>query len=132
MTESKSSKWRETIVYMCLVGVAVFALGLSRYDQARGERELCESGVDSRNVDRDQTQRIYDLALSSIPQDRSTLTPDQRKRLRTYVTTVEMFREQSFAAIKPSELCAPYVDDDNITPKEWAKSHPPKPITESQ
>lgn len=116
----------QLIIYTCLVLVVVLVLALDQYNQNADEKDRCVSGIDSRNVDRDQTQRIYDLALSFVPKDLSTLPPSEREQTKSYIKTVENFRTDSFAAIQPSEACLPYVDDDHVTPQDWVKEHPPK------
>lgn len=113
------------MIYTCLVLVVLFALALDQWNDNQARRDACVSGIDGRNVDRDQTQRIYQLALSFVPKDLSTLPPAERSQTEKYINTVTNFRKDSFAAIKPPEVCEPYVDDENVTPEEWVKTNPP-------
>lgn len=120
----------QLIGYLLITLVFVFSLWLDDRNQESDDRKRCEAGVDSRNVDRDQTQRIYLLAMGSIPKDRSILSKEDRKRIPAYVKRVKEFREESFAAIKPAPICYPYVTDRNVTPEQWEKEYPPKNLSE--
>lgn len=85
---------------------------------AADEKARCEAGVDTRTVQRDLVEAIYDLATSFIDRDQNAppLTAEERIRYNAYVGRLNEFRESMYANIKPSELCAPYVSDDNVKP----------------
>lgn len=123
------NRYPQVIAYALVIFVFFFSLWLDNQNAKADERKRCEASVDTRNVDRDQTQRIYFLAMSFVPKDLSALSPTERKRVKAYVEQVSDFREESFKTIKPSPLCAPYVDDINVTPEEWEKAHPPNPLS---
>ena len=125
------NKYPQAIAYLGLGLILVLIFTLQTISNHNTFKSLCVSGIDSRNVDRDQMQRIYNLAVSTLPKNNEGLTKDQIKRLNAYVKQVQKFRDESFATIKPSEACKPFVDDDVVTPEQWAKEHPPKPLNES-
>lgn len=129
------SRYSQVITYAFIIAVFFFALWLDDQNeeadlkrnaaQAKAiEVERCRAGVDTRNVDRDQTQRIYSLALGSIPKNVDKLSDSQKEQIKAYVKRVEEFRRDSFATIKPSSICKPYVKDDVVTPEQWEKTHP--------
>lgn len=125
------NRYPQSLAYLGLGLVLVLIFVLQGVGYHKQEVQRCRTGVDVRNVDRDQTQRIYALAMGSIPKNTSKLTRSQKKQLARYIKRVEDFRRESFKAIKPSELCAPYVPDDNVTPQQWERMQSPKKINGS-
>lgn len=110
--------YAQTLVYLCLAMVVVFALWLDQHNQSADERARCGSGVDVRNVQRATVDAIYTLATGSIQRDPDAppLTEEERQQYNAYIRRVNDFRDNMYEKIKPSEQCAPYVEDDNVKP----------------
>jgi hypothetical protein len=102
----------QTGVYVALA----FYLNHENYED--DERERCKSGVDSRNVQRSVIEAIYGLAAGVAERDETDppLTPEEREQYNKYIARLNKFRADSYNNIKPSSICAPYVDDDNVDP----------------
>lgn len=93
----------------------VFILALDQYNENDDKKNACLAGVDSRNVDRAQVQEIYKLNLSFIQPDHH-YTDEELVQVKHFLKNISGFRERMYSQIKPSEVCAPYVDDDNVKP----------------
>lgn len=63
-------------------------------------------------------EAIYNLATGTISRDPSAppLTAAELAQYNSYIERVNNFRSMMYKQIKPSEVCAPYVDDDNVQP----------------
>lgn len=127
MTEAIKHKfvnWQQTIVYVCLLGILVFILVMDARDNARDDKARCLTGVDVRNVQRATVEAIYTLATGSIQRDADSppLTKEELRQYNAYIDRVNGFRSDMYAQIKPSKLCAPFVEDDLVKP-----STPPQP-----
>lgn len=78
----------------------------------------CESSQDVRVVQRATVDAIYTLATGSIQRDANSppLTDKEVVLYNAYIDRVNKFREDMYKKIKPSELCAPYVNDNAVKP----------------
>jgi hypothetical protein len=108
----------QTGVYVMLALVVALAFYLNHENYEDDERERCKSGVDSRNVQRSVIEAIYGLAAGVAERDETDppLTPEEREQYNKYIARLNKFRADSYNNIKPSSICAPYVDDDNVDP----------------
>lgn len=79
---------------------------------------LCQSGTESRTVQRGLVDAIYELATGSLerPKGAKPLTKVEVEQYNAYIDRVNKFRSGMYAKIKPSKACAPYVEDDNVEP----------------
>jgi hypothetical protein len=79
---------------------------------------LCQSGTESRNVQRGLVEAIYNLATGSLerPKGAKPLTKIEVEQYNAYIDRVNKFRSDMYAQIKPSKACAPYVEDDHVEP----------------
>lgn len=86
------------------------------YEQDQVAR--CQSGVDSREVQRQTVEAIYTLATGSLQRDADSppLTDIELRQYNAYIDRVNAFREDMYKKIKPSKACKPYVDDDRVKP----------------
>lgn len=129
LSRLKKPRYQQTFVYICLVLVVLLAFYLTERNQnddeereARNEKAdeiaRCQSGEDSRNVQRDLVDAIYNLAVGSIARDVEDppLKPEEVKLYNAYIDRVNHFRSETYAKIHPSALCAPYVEDDDVKP----------------
>jgi Flp pilus assembly pilin Flp len=78
----------------------------------------CQAGVDNRNVQRELVEAVYNLATGSAQRDPEAppLTAEEVKQYNAYIDRVNDFRSTMYKKIKPSEECAPFVDDNNVDP----------------
>lgn len=78
----------------------------------------CQSGPEARNVTRELVEAIYKLATGNLKRtpDSPPLTKSLLRQYNDYIKNVNDFRAEMYDKIKPSEDCAPYVDDDNVKP----------------
>lgn len=97
------------------ISVAFF---LDARNSAEDERKRCESGVDTRNVQRQTVEAIYGLATGAAQRDANSppLSRAEVRQYNAYIERVNAFRSNTYKLIKPSELCAKYVDDDKVEP----------------
>lgn len=83
----------------------------------------CESGIDSRTVQRQTVDAVYELASGSLtqltPKETAALTPEQVARYNAFVDDINHFRSNMYEKIQPSERCQ------DLVPKESTK--PPTP-----
>lgn len=86
------------------------------YEQDRIAR--CQAGVENRNVQRQTVDAVYSLASGVIERNENDppLTQEETMRVNAYIERVNAFRDNMYDKIKPSEECAPYVNDDNVRP----------------
>lgn len=110
--------YSQTIVYVCLASVVGFVVWLGNHDARQNDIERCLAGVDTRNVQRSIVEAVYDLATGAVQRDADSppLTPDQIAQYNQYIGQVNAFRSDTYAMIKPSDFCKPYVDDDSVKP----------------
>lgn len=110
-----------------LLVLLITLAGLYQSNKARDQAEdnshddeiaRCVSGEDSRNVQRGIVDAIYSLALGFSVQDKDAppLTPEEQQQLDAYISGLDAFRVNTYDKIKPSDLCAPYVHDDDVIP----------------
>jgi hypothetical protein len=85
----------------------------------RDRVELCESGAESRTIQRDLVDGIYNLAGTAAqrPPGAPPLTEFEKQQYDAYIDRVNEFRQDLYDRIEPSEFCEPFVDDDNVEPK---------------
>lgn len=117
-------------VYIFMTLIVVLAFTLNGLSQQSAKEARCAAAVDSRNVQRATVEAVFNLAGGSFTRapDDPPLTERERKQYNEYIDRVNDFRYNMYEQIKPSEECAPYVDDDNVRP-----STPPiAPIKRSQ
>lgn len=78
----------------------------------------CKGGTESRDVQRETVDAIYELATGSLKRDASSppLTATEVKQYNAYIDRVNAFREQMYRKIQPSKACAPYVEDVSMEP----------------
>lgn len=78
----------------------------------------CQSGTDSRFVQRSLVDAIYNLATGALQRDPNAppLTSAEISQSNAYIDRVNDFRVKMYNTIKPSEDCRPYVSDDNVRP----------------
>lgn len=78
----------------------------------------CEAGVDSRNVQRDTVQAIWELSVSVLARDPALppLTEAEIIGTNNFINQVNKFRREQFKAIVPSETCLDLVEDDSVPP----------------
>lgn len=78
----------------------------------------CESGADSREVQRDTVDAVYNLAISVVERtpDAPPRTKQEIIQTNVYIQRVNDFRDRMYEKIVPSEQCEPYVEDDNVKP----------------
>lgn len=107
----------QTGVYLCLVLVVCFVFFMDNRNREQDKVALCRSGMETRNVQRATVEAIYNLATSfAAPPASRPLTDAEIDRINAYIDRVNVFRENMYKQIKPSEICLPYVDDDNVKP----------------
>lgn len=120
------------LLYLLILGITLF--GVVRAEKALNEAERavdalavktaedevtrCQAGKDTREALRGIVDAIYTLATGNLQRskDDPPLTDEEVLRYNAYIDRVNEFREDTYALIKPSELCAPHVDDDKIKP----------------
>lgn len=80
--------------------------------------ERCKSGVDTRTVQRDTVEAVFNLATATLPERTggAKLSESQKQQYNAYIDRVNDFRDDMYTKIRPSEQCAPYVEDDNVLP----------------
>lgn len=81
-------------------------------------KSFCQAGQDSRLVQRQTVEAIYNLAVGSIQRD-TNAPPLSQQRLQlynAYIDRVNHFRSSMYNKIKPPSKCAPYVNDFNVKP----------------
>lgn len=107
------------------------AFYLNERNQQADEKQRCQAGVDTRNVDRAQVQGFYIFVTGLLPPESEikNLPKEDRQQVKTTKRQLEAYRTNLFSLIHPSELCAKYVTDDNVTPKQWEKQNPVPPLT---
>lgn len=112
------NKHSNLFVYCALCVVVVLSFTLNAINQQADEEALCKSGENSRNVQRQTVEAIYGLATGSIQRDADSppLTDLELRQYNHYINNVNAFRTTMYRKIKPSDLCAPYVDDDRVRP----------------
>jgi heme exporter protein D len=117
------------LVVLAVVAYSAFQTQMIINDQDdQAQRELverCESGVDSRNVQRDMVEAIYELAIGVVSRDEDAppRTPMQVAVTNAFIDRANAFREDAYDQIKPSEQCLPYVDDDDVEPRTPPAPH---------
>lgn len=79
---------------------------------------LCQSGTESRDVQRDLVEAIYLLATGSLerPKGAKPLTNVEIQQYNAYIDRVNKFRADMYEQIRPTQTCAPYVEDKNVEP----------------
>lgn len=125
----KNHHYRQTLVYAALTLVVVFAIGLDQVNRASDKKDICVSGVDTRNVQRATVEAVYELATSLLrrTKDAPPLTPEQVAATNRFIKKANEFRSEMYSQIKPSEACAEHVDDDNVKPPSPGIPLLPKP-----
>lgn len=85
---------------------------------ASDRADLCVSGQDNRHVQRVMVEQIFQLATGSLARNKDSppLTEFEFQQFNAYIDRVNNFRESMYKQIVPSELCAPYVSDNNVDP----------------
>lgn len=80
----------------------------------------CESGIDSRTVQRQTVDAVYELASGSLtkltPKEIAALTPEQVVRYNAFVDDINKFRTNMYAKIQPSDRCKGLVPEESKTP----------------
>ena len=116
------------IPFIVLALAVSIAFYLNDRNQTADQIARCKNGVDTRNVDRAQVQAFYVFVTDSLPSPEETkdLTLAQKDEVREYRTRLESYRTDLYKLIRPSELCAKYVDDDNVKPPKSPKIIIPK------
>ncbi len=110
------------LVVVLLTAYAAFVSGHTANqveDKVQSDKvALCRSGVESRQVQRGLVEAIYELATGSLerPKGAKPLTKVEIEQYNAYIDRVNKFRSDMYAQIKPSEACAPYVEDENVKP----------------
>lgn len=117
-------EWR-TLALMFVVLLTAYSAVLSQVasnkvqDAAKDDKvSLCQAGVSSRAVQRELVEAIYVLATGSLQRDREAppLTEAEIRMYNAYIDRVNKFRKEMYQKIKPTKVCVPYVDDENIAP----------------
>ena len=111
----KKIDYLQTGVYVFLALVVCLAFYLNDRNSQKDLERLCQSGQDARQVQRSLVNEIYALNVGLIEPNRQ-YTKTEVKRIKVFVKDVAAFRKRSYNEIKPSEICAPYVTDDNVKP----------------
>lgn len=110
-----------------LFALALILLGLYRMNgitdniEEKAHADLvarCESSVESRTVQRETVEAIYNLAIQSVIRGTNApaLTKEELRQYNAYILRVDKFREDLYKKIVPSEQCKPYVEDDVVVP----------------
>lgn len=85
----------------------------------------CLAGTDSRNAQRQIIDAIYQLAIGAIERDKDAppLTKTELKAYNKYIDRVNAFRSSTYALLKPSRVCRPYVEDVSVKPSTPDQPH---------
>lgn len=114
------------LLYLLILAIVLFgvwrsqqALDAAKEQAKQNDISRCESGEDVRVVQRGIVDAIYSLALGFTVRDNDDppRTEQEKEELTAYVSSLDNFRENTYDKIKPSELCAPFVEDDNVEPE---------------
>jgi hypothetical protein len=110
------------VVVLILTAWASVASQLASNKLEESQKQIivsfCESGQDSRAVQRQLVDAVYNLAVGSTERDLNA-PPLSDKRLKMYndfIDRVNNFRSSTYEQIQPPHKCAPYVDDFNVKP----------------
>lgn len=126
--QERNKGWHPSITHiyafavLCLAVFATFASQKASHDLAENNQQdtvdLCRSGQDTRKVQRATVEAVYTLATGALkrPPGSPPLTSEEVKQYNAYIKRVNTFRTEMYELIKPSDLCAPYVEDDDIKP----------------
>lgn len=109
------NRYSQRIAYLGLALVIALVFFLNKRTQNQNERIRCEAGVDNRNVSRATVQEIYRLNLSFI-NPKQHYNKEEMVRVKDFLKNLNRFRTTMYSQIKPSPLCAPYVNDDHVRP----------------
>lgn len=87
--------------------------------------ERCKAGVDTRTVQRDTVDAVYNLAkgLTVRKKNDPPMTAKQRAATRQFLHRLDSFRNDMYGKIHPSQQCMPYVHDDNVKPRKSPSPH---------
>lgn len=109
---------------LCFTAFAAFSTQSINNDLKENYRQdqirRCEAGVDTRIVDRGLADGVYGLATSfaQIDPNAPEMTPEEVAVYNQFIKSVNQFRKDMYAKIKPADICKPFVDDDNVKPKD--------------
>jgi len=108
------------VLIITLMGVvrAESALDAARDRAEADEQARCEAGVANRDALRGIVEAVYTLATGSVERRKNDppLTDEEVVRYNAYIDRVNLFRKETYDLIRPSEVCAPYVEDDDVDP----------------
>jgi hypothetical protein len=79
---------------------------------------VCQAGAEIREVQRQTVDAIYQLATQSLerPPGSKPLTDVELQQYNAYIDRVNFFREDMYKKIAPTDVCEPYVTDENVVP----------------
>lgn len=114
--------------FLYLLVLVIVIAGLVRSEKALNQSEenaknaeitRCEGGQENRDAQRDIVDAVYSLALGFTIQDNDDppRTTQEEQELTAYLAMLDNFRDSTYAKIQPTELCAPYVTDDEQKPE---------------
>lgn len=112
----RNLNYRQTLVYVMLTAIVVFAIGLDRHNRANDEQARCETGKELRDVHRATVEAVYDLATSFSRRPDPSATPEQIAASNQFIREANRFRREMYRNIQPSEPCLRYVDDAGVKP----------------
>lgn len=117
------SRYPQLISYILFALGVIVAFSLFAYNNAQDQRLRCQGGVETRNVQRTLVDAIANLAVTATEKPPGTRPYSELEldRVNEYRQGIQDFRVEAYAMIRPSEPCAPFVNDDVVAP-------PPPPI----
>lgn len=114
------------LLYLLLLAITIFGVVRAETAIVRAERnaqedvvQRCQAGTDVRNVQRAIVDAVWTLGAGETIRDKDAppQTPAEKANTAAFLARLGRFREGLYDHIKPSEQCAPYVDDDNVEPE---------------
>lgn len=119
-------------LYLLLLAVTLFGViraetALNKVEKAQQAikdsqqvalEDRCRAGTDSRNVQRGIVDAVWTLGASFTVRDKNAPppTPAEKAQTKAFLGVLNDFRNSSYADIKPSEQCEPYVTDVDVKP----------------
>lgn len=113
---------RRTTFNQVALGILVILTAYAAFTSANTSRQveqnLCRGGVESRSVQREMVEAIYNLATGAFPRPklRDEVSAEEILQYNAYVTRVNEFRINLYNRIGPSAVCEKYVDDAGVKP----------------
>ena len=87
-------------------------------DVERDKIAICKASAEQRNIDRRLVDAVYELAVGVTGRSRSNppVSLEELRRYNQYIDQVNAFRDRMYDLIGPSDICLPYVTDENVKP----------------